>query len=122
MELEYVKIEYKAPIIYLTFKEGVELGIPEINELNACAKKLSDGNAYCVLCDVRVNMAGVTHEGRRLAAKPAPTHKGTAVIVKNTFYQIAATLFSKFDQPQFPYKVFTDEREAIDWLMQLPLN
>jgi hypothetical protein len=65
----------------------------------------------------------VTHEGRRLAmnTKEAPFHGGTAVLVKNGLYQYAVTLFSKFDKPEFPYRVFTDEQKALDWLLQLPL-
>jgi hypothetical protein len=122
MELEFVKIFHKAPIIHMIFKDGAELGIPEILELNAHAEKLCDKKPYVVLTDVRVNL-DVTHEGRRLAAnaKACPFQRGTAVLVKNTVYQYAATLFSKFDKPEFPYRVFTDEQEALNWLLQLPL-
>jgi hypothetical protein len=83
IELEYVKIFYKAPIIHLVFKEGTELGIPEVLELTTCAEKLSGGKPYVILSDVRVNM-DVTHEGRRLAARSeeAPLHKASAVLVK----------------------------------------
>ena len=123
MELEYVKVYYRAPIVYMVFKEGVELGIPEIRELITCAEMLSEKKPYVIFCDARVKM-DVTAEGRRLTAsgKAAPLHRGTAVLVKNTLYQYAATLFSKFEKPQFPYRVFTDEQEALDWLLQLPLS
>ena len=122
MELEYVTISYKEPIVYLVFKEGAELGIPEIRDLTVQAEAISNKKPYFILSDVRVKM-DVTHEGRRLAAnaKSAPFHRGTAVLVQNTLYQYAATLFSKFDKPEFPYRVFTSEQEALNWLMQLPL-
>jgi len=122
MELEYVKLQYKPPIIHMVFKNGVELGFPEIRELIAHAETLSGKKPYVILSDVRDNM-DVTHEGRRLAlnAKAAPLHRGTAVLVKNGLYQYAATLFSKFDNPEYPYRVFTDEKEAMNWLQQLPL-
>ncbi|HWY97960.1 MAG TPA: hypothetical protein VNY36_02635, partial [Bacteroidia bacterium] len=89
----------------------------------ACSEKLSGGNPYVILSDARVNI-DVTHEGRRLAgnAKAAPLHRGTAVLVKNTFYQVAANLFSKFDKPGYPYGVFTDEQEALNWLLQIPIE
>ncbi len=122
MELAYVRIHYKAPIIHMVFKEGAELGVPEILELIACAEKLSEMKPYLILSDARVTM-DVTHEGRRIVAneKTAPLHKGTAVLVKNAFYQYAAILFSKFDKPRFPYRVFINEQEARNWLLKLPL-
>ena len=121
IELEYVKIFYKAPVVHLIFKQGAELGMPEIRELITYAEMLSKKTPYFTLSDARVTM-DVTHEGRRLAAKASPHHRGTAVLVKNSLYEYAATLFSKFDKPNFPYRVFTDEKEATDWLLQLPLN
>ena len=123
MELEYVKIYYKAPIIHMIFKEGAELGIPEIRELTTHAEVLSGKKPYVILSDVRVTM-DVTHEGRRLAAnaKETPLHRGSAVLVKNALYQYAVTLFSKFDKPEFPYRVFIDEQKALNWLLQLPLT
>ncbi|HXB13767.1 MAG TPA: hypothetical protein VNZ45_17390 [Bacteroidia bacterium] len=122
MELEYVKIYYKAPIIHMAFKEGAELGIPEIRQLITYSEVLSKKNPYVTLSDVRVNM-DVTHEGRRLTlnTKEAPFHRGSAIVVKNGLYQYAATLFSKFDKPAFPYRVFTNEHEARNWLLQIPL-
>jgi|ERR1700722_5120428 len=121
MELEYVKMCYKAPIIHMTFSDGAELGIPEIRDLITYSETLSEKKPYVILSDVRVTM-DVTHEGKRLAAKASPLHRGTAVLVKNTLYQYAVTLFSKFDKPEFPYRVFTDEQEALNWLLQLPLD
>jgi hypothetical protein len=123
IELEYVTIIYKAPVIHMIFNEGAELGVPEIRELIANAELLSEKKPYVVLSDATLKM-DVTYEGRRLATKTkeAPFHRGTAVLVKNVFYQYAATLFSKFDKPEFPYRVFTNEQDAIKWLLQLPLT
>ena len=122
IELEYVKIFYKEPIVYMTFKEDAELGVPEMHELIDYAEKLSGKKPYVIFSDVRVNM-DVTHEGRRLVANAqvAPFHKGTAVLVKNTLYLYAVNLFAKFNKPAYPYQVFTDKQKALDWLMQLPL-
>lgn len=123
IELEYVKIHYAQPIVYLAFKEDAAIGFPEVRELTFYAEKLSGHKPYVVFSDCRVNM-DVTREGRRLAAKAkeAPLHKGSAVLVKNTAYQLAANLFSEFDKPEFPYRVFTDKQKALDWLLQLPLS
>lgn len=121
--LSYVTIRYDAPIIYLTFKEGSELGFPEIKELTFYAEKLSNKKNYVVFSDVR-EIVTVTPEGKKhaLENKHAPFHKGAAVLVKNTAYSLAANLFIGLSQPEFPYKVFTDEQKAKEWLLTLPLE
>ena len=123
IELEYVTIHYDQPIIHLVFKEGAELGFPEMRELTSYAEKLSDNRPYMVLSDVRAKVS-VTPEGKRIAAdiKNAPLNRGSAVLVSNNMFKIAVNFFTDFKKPVFPYKAFTDKQKAITWLLQLPLN
>ena len=123
VKLLYASISYGAPIIYIELKEGIELGFPEINELTRAAESLSRKKPYVVLTNVPKNV-NVTNEGRRASADPrtAPLHRGNAVIVENSMYQLAANFFSNFNKPIFPFKAFTDKQKAIDWLLTLPLN
>ena len=123
IELKYVTIHYKEPIVYLTFKPGVELGFPEIQELVACAEKLSSKKPYVVLTDAR-EYVKVTPEGKKYSgeAKNSPLQKGTAVIVKNTAYQLAANFFMGIQKPEFPFSAFTEEEKAVEWLLSLPLD
>jgi hypothetical protein len=123
IELEYVTIRYKAPIVYLTFKPGAELGFPEIEELTSYAEKLSANKPYLVLSDARAHVK-VTPEGKKHSAdaKYSRLQNGTAVIVKNTIYQLAANFFIGIQKPEFPFSVFTEEQKAIDWLLSLPLK
>jgi hypothetical protein len=121
--LPYVTIRYKAPIIYLTFKQGSELGFPEMRELVYCAEKLTNKNNYLVLSDVREGVK-VTQEGKKysLLAINAPYHKGTAVLVNNSAYSLAVTLFIGLKAPEFPYKAFINESNATEWLLNLDLE
>ena len=121
--LKYVTIYYKEPIVYLTFKPGAELGFPEMQELVACAEKLSAKKPYVVFSDAR-GFVNVTPEGKKysIESKNSPLQKGTAVIVKNTAYQLAANFFMGIQKPSYPFSAFTDEQKAIDWLLSLPLD
>lgn len=123
IELKYVTIHYKEPIIYLTFKPDVELGFPEIQELVAYSEKLSANKPYVVLTDAR-EYVKVTPEGKKYSAeaKNSPLQKGTAVIVKNTAYQLAANFFLGIQKPAFPYSAFTEEQKAVEWLLSLSLD
>lgn len=123
LKLSYATIRYEAPIIYITFKQGSELGFPEMKELVHYAELLSEHKNYFVFSHVGDNVS-VTQEGRRFAfeTKNSPYQKGTAVLVKNNVVSLAANLYVGFKDPAFPYKVFTEKQKAIDWLLSLPLH
>src|SRR5688500_10524644 len=122
VKLRYVSIWYVKPIVYLAFRNGAELGMPEIRELTFYAEKMSGRKPYVVLSDIR-SKVNVTPEGRKLAAdaSQAPLHKGSAVIVKRSSFKLAANFFILLTQPGYPYQVFTREEKAIEWLLNIPL-
>jgi hypothetical protein len=120
VELPYVKIRYKEPIVYFEYKADTELGFPEIRELISWAEKLSGNKPYLTYSDVRMNV-NLTNEGKRIVEDPKnmPLFRGTAILVKNDLLKYAANFLSLFNKPQLPFKAFTDEKEAIDWLLTL---
>ncbi|MES2593048.1 MAG: hypothetical protein V4608_14290 [Bacteroidota bacterium] len=122
IKLPYVTIKFEEPIVYFTYNEGTELGFPEIRELISLAEKLSDNKPYVTFSDVRINM-NITNEGKRIVAdmNNMPLFRGTAVLVKNNTYKFAANFLSHFNRPQYPFRAFTQKKEAIDWLLNLPL-
>jgi len=123
IELSYVTIEYKAPIVYFSYKEGTELGFPEIRELISYAEKLSNGKPYVTFSDVRVNL-NITEEGRRIVEdlNNMPLFRGTAALVKNSVYSFAANFMNNFSRKPYPFKVFTEKEKAINWLKSLSLD
>lgn len=123
IHLSYVDIKYEEPIVYFVFKEGVELGFPEIRELIACAEQLSGKKNYVTLSDVRVTV-NITNEGKRVVSDPKnmPYFRGTAVLVKSSMYKFAVNFLNYYNRPKYPYRAFTSEKEAIAWLLTLPLE
>ena len=66
----------------------------------------------------------ITNEGKRYVQdmKNMPLFRGTAILVKNDFYKFALNFLNSLNKTQYPFKAFTDQQKAIDWLLALPLN
>jgi hypothetical protein len=124
IELSYVSIYYKSPVVYFTYKENTELGFPEIKELVKYAETLSKGRPYFTLSDVRVNKISVTEEGKKYLANfnHMPLFRGTAALVTNSMVQMAANFMDLFQKKPYPFKAFTNKEKALEWLMTLPLT
>ncbi len=123
IDLPYVRITYAEPVVYFTYKEGTELGFPEMRELIACAEKLSGHRPYVTFADVRVNIS-VTNEGKRILLDPnnLPLFRGTAALVQNSVFKFAANFMNYYNKPHYPFRAFTSEKKAIEWLLTLPLE
>ena len=123
IDLSYVTIRYEAPIVYYNYKEGTELGFPEIKELISYAEELSGKRPYVTFADVRVSI-NLTIEGRRYLADTSnmPLFRGTAALVKNGMLSFAANFLSYFDKKLYPFKAFSEKEKAVAWLKKLPLS
>jgi len=123
VELPYVNIKYIAPVVYYQYKEGAELGFPEIREVIFYAEKLSGHKPYVTFADARVNM-NITNEGKRVLQdlNNMPLFRGTAALVKNSMYQFAANFLNVYNKPKYPFRAFTSKEKAVSWLLSLPLE
>jgi hypothetical protein len=120
VDLQYARVHYEAPIVYIQFKDRAEIGYFEVQEMIKTAEQLSGYKPYVVLADSRKSVS-VTPEGRRLSisSTAAPLHYGTAVLVPDKLVQAATFLFGKFAKIPFPYKAFTEQQKAESWLRSL---
>ncbi|MGZ3862763.1 MAG: DUF7793 family protein [Bacteroidia bacterium] len=123
INLPYATLHYEDPIVYIVFREKAQLGFIEIRELNNWAEKLSNGRPYFTLSRVPMDL-DITPMGKRLAGdiKEAPLCKGTAIVVKKDIVMYAANFFHAFKKTRFHFKAFTEEKEAVDWLLNLNGN
>ncbi len=46
----------------------------------------------------------------------------TAVVITNLAYKIMANFYMQFNKPKRPYKIFSNELDAIDWLNTIIIN
>jgi hypothetical protein len=123
IELSYVFITYKEPIVFFIYREGIELGFPEIMELVSNAGKLSGGKPYVTFSDVRFDIK-LTVQGKKYVSDPKnmPLFRGTAALVRNNMQKIAANFMSYFNHHPYPFKAFVNRDKAIEWLHSLPLE
>lgn len=121
--LPYATLEYREPIVYITFKTEDDIGFTEIWELIEVSQELAGQKPYVVLSDVREGV-NLTPQGKRAAqdANAAPLHCGTAVVVNNTLMQMATNFFEKIRPVPYPFRAFSDMEQAEAWLRNLSLQ
>ncbi len=122
-ELPYATLEYREPIVYITFKAEGDIGFKEVWELIEVTQELAGQKPYVVLSDVRDGV-NLTPQGKKTAQDPnaAPLHRGTAVVVRNSMMQVAANFFEKIRPLPYPFRAFSDMQQAEAWLKSLSLH
>jgi len=123
VELDYVTIRFEKPVVHLVFKHGAQLGFPELQKIIQYSEELSERTPYVVLSDVRTNLS-VTPAGRKFSSegKNSPYHRGVAVLTNINFFKLAANFYMGLKKPSFPFRAFTNEQQAIEWLLGLSLE
>jgi hypothetical protein len=104
-------------ILCLTINYKHALTIDDIKELIAAIIEISEEEKSIVL--VRsLNYKLPSREVRDYSAgqEAANIIKAVAFIVTHPVLKIGANFFLKINKPPFPFKTFTKEKEAIEWL------
>jgi hypothetical protein len=119
IDFPHSTVTYKAPVMYLKFKEGAELDVKEVREMILAAESLSGKRPYLLFSDVR-NHVAITGEARKIAAdkRESPCVIANAVLSNNFALKLTANFFIRVNKPHFPVRVFNDEVRAHLWLMQ----
>jgi hypothetical protein len=84
------------------------------------AEQAADGKPFLLLMLVNEFDFLMTKEARNLFKtydKAVKLIKAEAVIVKSTPSMILYNLLTKVYPPKFPFKAFTEEAEAVQWLL-----
>jgi hypothetical protein len=123
IQLPFATVHYDAPVVYFVYKDGAELGFPEIKEAIAISEKLSGGMPYVTFSDVRADV-NITDQGRKYVAdhNNMPLFRGSAILVTSTLYSFAVNFISHFRSAKYPFRAFVTEEKALEWLMSLPLD
>jgi hypothetical protein len=119
IEFPHTNVELKNGIVWLLFKENAELDVKEIRDLIKACEKLAGNEPYLLMSDVRVHL-DISSEARKVAAdkKEAPLLIANAAIVNNLAMRVTANFFSNFNKPHFAFRVFNDEKKAVNWLLK----
>jgi hypothetical protein len=86
-------------------------------------KSLAGDKKCPVIVDIR-NTRSIDGDARKFyaGAECAEVQSAAALIIGSSLTKMVANFFLGLNKPLFPTKLFTDENEAIAWLMELGGN
>jgi hypothetical protein len=104
-------------ILFALYKKDAVIGLQAAKELVALRKNISKGASYPCLIYIK-NIKAMSKEARTYFAGQEATEgiiKG-AFVTDSTFTMVMGNLFLTLDKPLVPSKLFTNKKEAIEWL------
>ena len=107
-------------VYFRTEADDLYTDIDLINILDL-AEKAANGKPFLILMMVNEHEFLLTKEARNLFAtyeKAFNLIKAEAVMVNSVPTKIMYNLLTKLHKPKFPFKAFTTEKDAVDWLLQ----
>ena len=108
----------KNGIIWLKVSEGVEMDVEDAADNLLVIKNLSKSVPVLRILDSR-NKWNISDEAKKYT-ETAFKHQNTiayAVLVNSFTDKILRNFILKFNRPEMPLKTFTEESEAIAWLL-----
>jgi hypothetical protein len=107
----------KDGIIQIHYHEGVEINPPLQDRVMKIFIELSGGIKRPFLFTA-MEYVTVTKEARSHAIEMESVYPAlaSAVVAHSTAYRIIANFYLKVNKPKTPYKVFSTEAKAVEWL------
>ena len=104
-------------IIRLQLNDRADVEVHDIEEIHKANQKLCEGSKYSLLVIIG-KYSTVSPEARELSAnKELSKNRISLAFVSNSLAdKLLVNFFIKFNRPNTPTKLFTDEGEAIRWL------
>lgn len=122
IENEFVKIELKNDIIFLTYKKNVKrLDIYMAKKFVVEPRlKINQGKSYPMIVDLN-NTLSIDKETREYFASPESLNLVTAgaLVVKSWVQKHGTNLFYKINKPQIKTKAFNNIEDAISWINEV---
>ena len=104
----------RAMVLPNAFKE-----LPDAKEVMRVCEELADGQKRPLLVDIRQS-AGLSMDARKYFAGEETSKLVLALgmLIHTPLSRLLGNFFMKFNQPDFPVRLFTDEQRAVEWLKQ----
>ena len=123
IDLPEVNIQRKSnDIIYVLFKDNCTLDIDLQMRLLEQYNKIAENKLMPFIFMAAENVS-ITKEARDNAVKIEDISMigYSAVIVTSLPYKLIANFYLRFNKPKRPFKVFSNEEEAVKWLKTMTL-
>jgi hypothetical protein len=106
-------------ILHLKILDDAELTLESVKEHHQAVIKHFGSGKFLVLGNLQ-NSFIITPEARQYAQQELidKFHIATATVGNNPVSRIIVNLFLKLNPPTTPFKMFAEEKEAIEWLLQ----
>ncbi|MGB3850321.1 MAG: hypothetical protein WA958_10165 [Tunicatimonas sp.] len=116
MNNDSVYMELKDGILYVKFKKK-EIDATLAKEMIDQRLSFVDGQTFPIIVDGS-EVKELTKSAREaLSSEKANQHTvALAVIVRNPVTRTIANFFLKFQQPRYPFRLFTELEDAREWL------
>jgi hypothetical protein len=117
IDLPYCRLSLLECYTYLKIKEDAHIDEAEAKEIMRRAYSLNKGTPFVLLTDTSAFYT-ITPEARKAFADSNNSKLviANAVLANNLPSKLIANFFSNFNKPHYKFKVFSNERKAIEWL------
>ena len=122
MNNDFIYMELKNGILYVKFKKK-EIDAALAQKIIEQRLSFVDGQTYPIIVD-----GSAVKELTKAARETLSSEKANqntvalAVIVRNPVTRTIANFFLKFQQPRYPFRLFTDLESAQEWLKKYQPN
>lgn len=118
--LATLELDKARNILFFRVKQDIEVDVPEIQEMIRYAKQVAGERRHYAVIDFGASL-GSTSEARSIYADDPFIRKyriADAFLVNSLSVRLVANFFIKVTKPQVNTRLFSDERAAVDWLLQ----
>jgi hypothetical protein len=107
-------------IIQFTLKENAEWNLEDAKETHRVNMQLSNGGKFCVYMSVTRFFIPTKEAQKFITTKECTDYRiGAAFVVRNNAVKIFANLFIKFFKSRTPTRLFSSEKDAMDWMRKI---
>lgn len=113
-------LDEECEIVRVKNKRGVEQSLADARENIEELMKLTGYKPYPMLVDLEGSSLSRDARNYYGSVEVRDRLLGLALLVTNPVARVLANLFIGMKQPATPTRLFTSEREAVEWLRSLP--
>ena len=107
-------------IIYVTFEQGIYVTLEDSKEIIEARNILRPNRKQLIIWDLTSDPVP-DKDSKKIAFEPEVVSitKASAFIINSKISQIVGNFFISLNPGKYPTKLFTDKKEAEDWLLSV---
>ena len=118
VETPYVKIWKDGDMLCCVFANKLDIDLEIAKHCVEARIMFSEGVSYPCLIDMKDVRSATKAAREYMAAEGAMYMKAGALLIGSVLTRTIGNIFLSINKPEVPAKLFTDEKEAKEWLKQ----